>query len=192
MQRLFTTLLVALALGALASFPAHADRVAGGRAGAAPRGGNHAGQAQRQARQHPNAGRTEHARNDARPQQQRGPDRDNNPPGPRGGRGTNWENPPGPMGGPGASPDRQRPRLDRDNNPPGPRGGRGTNWENPPGPAGGPGASPDRRPPRPDRDNNPPRPRGGRGTNWENPPGPTGGPGASPDRRLPPPAVRDP
>ena len=33
-------------------------------------------------------------------------DRDDNPPGPRGGPGTNWENPPGPMGGPGASPDR--------------------------------------------------------------------------------------
>jgi hypothetical protein len=33
-------------------------------------------------------------------------DRDNNPPGPRGGRGTNWENPPGPRGGPGTSPDR--------------------------------------------------------------------------------------
>lgn len=33
-------------------------------------------------------------------------DRDNNPPGPVGGRGTNWENPPGPRGGPGASPDR--------------------------------------------------------------------------------------
>lgn len=32
------------------------------------------------------------------------PDRDNNPPGPRGGAGTNWENPPGPRGGPGASP----------------------------------------------------------------------------------------
>ena len=32
-------------------------------------------------------------------------DRDNNPPGPRGGPGTNWENPPGPRGGPGASPD---------------------------------------------------------------------------------------
>lgn len=35
-------------------------------------------------------------------------DRDNNPPGPRGGPGTNWENPPGPRGGPGASPDRRR------------------------------------------------------------------------------------
>ena len=33
-------------------------------------------------------------------------DRDDNPPGPAGGRGTNWENPPGPRGGPGASPDR--------------------------------------------------------------------------------------
>lgn len=33
-------------------------------------------------------------------------DRDDNPPGRRGGRGTNWENPPGLRGGPGASPDR--------------------------------------------------------------------------------------
>lgn len=33
-------------------------------------------------------------------------DRDNNPPGPAGGPGTNWENPPGPQGGPGASPNR--------------------------------------------------------------------------------------
>jgi hypothetical protein len=31
-------------------------------------------------------------------------DKDNNPPGPKGGPGTNWENPPGPKGGPGASP----------------------------------------------------------------------------------------
>jgi hypothetical protein len=31
---------------------------------------------------------------------------DNNPPGPAGGPGTNWENPPGWRGGPGASPDR--------------------------------------------------------------------------------------
>lgn len=91
-------------------------------------------------------------------------DRDNNPPGPRGGRGANWENPPGPRGGPGASPDYRgwhryywsghyyywHPRRlcwylpDNDSNPPGPVGGPGTNWENPPGPAGGPGASPDR------------------------------------------------
>jgi len=33
-------------------------------------------------------------------------DRDNNPPGPKGGPGTNWENRPGPQGGPGASPNR--------------------------------------------------------------------------------------
>lgn len=33
-------------------------------------------------------------------------DRDGNPPGRRGGPGTNWENPPGWRGGPGASPDR--------------------------------------------------------------------------------------
>ncbi len=84
------------------------------------------------------------------------PDLDNNPPGPRGGAGTNWENPPGPRGGPGASPDALpwRPKVwrrffDNDNNPPGPRGGRGTNWENPPGPRGGPGASPDPKPWRP-------------------------------------------
>ena len=35
------------------------------------------------------------------------PDLDNNPPGPRGGPGTNWENPPGPAGGPGTSPNRR-------------------------------------------------------------------------------------
>lgn len=69
-------------------------------------------------------------------------DRDNNPPGKAGGKGTNWENPAGPKGGVGASPDRRR--RDRDGNPPGPVGGAGTNWENPPGPAGGPGASRDR------------------------------------------------
>jgi hypothetical protein len=33
-------------------------------------------------------------------------DPDDNPPGRRGGPGTNWENPPGPKGGPGKSPDR--------------------------------------------------------------------------------------
>lgn len=131
-------------------------------------------------------------------------DRDNNPPGPLGGRGTNWENPRGPVGGPGASPDRHW-RRDHDGNPPGPVGGPGTNWENPPGPWGGPGASPDhwRRHWRhtywsgvvwvwhpvslcwfPDHDGNPPGAAGGPGTNWENPPGPIGGPGASPDRRA--------
>ncbi len=34
-------------------------------------------------------------------------DKDNNPPGPKGGQGTNWENVPGPQGGSGASPDRK-------------------------------------------------------------------------------------
>lgn len=52
------------------------------------------------------------------------PDKDNNPPGPKGGQGTNWENPAGPKGGPGAGPN-----GDKDNNPPGPQGGQGTNWE---------------------------------------------------------------
>ena len=33
-------------------------------------------------------------------------DKDANPPGERGGPGTNWENPPGPEGGTGKSPDR--------------------------------------------------------------------------------------
>ncbi len=73
------------------------------------------------------------------------PHRRHNPPGLRGGPGTNWQNPPGPRGGPGASPYRMRRFRDRDHNPPGPVGGRGTNWENPPGPRGGPGTSPDRR-----------------------------------------------
>lgn len=93
-------------------------------------------------------------------------DYDDNPPGRRGGPGTNWENPPGPAGGPGASPNYRTQNhwrhtyidgvvwvwhpnhgcwfRDPDQNPPGRRGGRGTNWENPPGPIGGPGASPDR------------------------------------------------
>jgi hypothetical protein len=71
-------------------------------------------------------------------------DRDNNPPGAKGGPGTNWENKPGPQGGPGASPDHGQ-RKDRDNNPPGAEGGAGTNWENKPGPQGGAGASPDRK-----------------------------------------------
>ena len=48
-------------------------------------------------------------------------DKDNNPPGPRGGEGTNWENKPGPQGGPGAGPDHNQ--RDKDNNPPGMKGG---------------------------------------------------------------------
>ncbi|GBF57033.1 hypothetical protein PbB2_00691 [Candidatus Phycosocius bacilliformis] len=108
-------------------------------------------------------------------------DRDNNPPGPAGGRGTNWENLPGPRGGPGASPDRLyryrgaayvfkpyhqgyyfnarfgywHPRFGFWNQV-------AKCWF--------------------DNDNNPPGPAGGPGTNWENPPGMRGGPGTSPDR----------
>ena len=109
-------------------------------------------------------------------------DRDDNPPGPRGGPGTNWENPPGWRGGPGASPDHrfwrhagQRVRFDRV--------------------AYGYYFHPTYGYWRPgfgfwnqaarcwrDADDNPPGLRGGRGTNWENPPGWRGGPGASPDR----------
>lgn len=110
-------------------------------------------------------------------------DRDDNPPGPAGGPGTNWENPPGPAGGPGASPDRrvhhrwlqqhmtqaewrhfatmraqERHTFCMQKRIP-----RDRCWY--------------------DRDDNPPGPVGGPGTNWENPPGPAGGPGASPDRR---------
>lgn len=108
-------------------------------------------------------------------------DRDNNPPGPAGGRGTNWENPPGPRGGPGASPN----RIFKQN------GVRYTftpryltyyfhanygyyhpthGWWNQAKRCWN------------DRDDNPPGRAGGRGTNWENPPGARGGPGASPDR----------
>ncbi|MCU7921327.1 MAG: hypothetical protein KZQ88_01340 [Candidatus Thiodiazotropha sp. (ex Dulcina madagascariensis)] len=98
-------------------------------------------------------------------------DRDDNPPGPKGGPGTNWENPPGPEGGPGASPDR---RKSYRYNPPGPVGGPGKGWY-----YGRP-----YRNYRYDRDNNPPGLKGGPGTNWENPPGPRGGPGVSPNRRY--------
>jgi hypothetical protein len=96
-------------------------------------------------------------------------DLDNNPPGPVGGPGTNWENPPGPEGGPGASPDRRF--YPYRANPPGPVGGPGAGWYY-------------KRPYRNYRYDNPPGPRGGAGTNWENPPGPRGGPGASPNRRY--------
>lgn len=108
-------------------------------------------------------------------------DRDGNPPGWRGGPGTNWENPPGPAGGPGASPDRilvyggnryvftpvgngyyYHPAY-------GYWHGRYGWWNG------------DRRC-WTDRDGNPPGRAGGRGTNWENPPGLRGGPGVSPDR----------
>lgn len=109
-------------------------------------------------------------------------DRDNNPPGPAGGRGTNWENPPGWRGGPGASPDRRYWR----------RGDQRYEFRRV---AAGYYYSPVFGYWHPsyglwnqmarcwiDFDNNPPGPAGGRGTNWENPPGWRGGPGASPDR----------
>lgn len=109
-------------------------------------------------------------------------DRDHNPPGPIGGRGSNWENPPGPVGGPGSSPnlrvwvhDGQRYRFKRV------RGGYYYSvhygyWHPRHGLWHAPGRC------WIDFDHNPPGPVGGRGTNWENPPGRKGGPGASPDR----------
>ncbi|MDP6734595.1 MAG: hypothetical protein QF877_17975 [Gammaproteobacteria bacterium] len=109
-------------------------------------------------------------------------DRDDNPPGPAGGPGTNWENPPGPKGGVGASPDvRHRHTLWLKRRISGPK------W------SAFISLPPKKRYaychkhgiPRDycwfDRDNNPPGPKGGPGTNWENPPGPKGGPGVSPD-----------
>lgn len=108
-----------------------------------------------------------------------GQDRDFNPPGPRGGWGTNWENPPGARGGPGASPDRvfvyggQRYVFT-------PRGAYLFNpqlgWYHPTYGWWTPARC------WADADGNPPGPVGGPGTNWENPPGVRGGPGRSPDR----------
>lgn len=109
-------------------------------------------------------------------------DRDGNPPGPVGGRGSNWENPPGLRGGPGTSPDHRYFRHD----------GKRFKFERS---SNGYFYSASYGYWHPDHglwnqvarcwidfDNNPPGPRGGRGTNWENPPRRDGGPGASPDR----------
>ena len=117
-------------------------------------------------------------------------DRDDNPPGPAGGPGTNWENPPGSKGGPGASPDRER-----DHEPDlvyryrdqqyvftpsvkhyyfNPQYGywlpelgfwnqEGRCWI-------------------PDNGANPPGPRRGRNMNWNKPPGTKNGPGRAPDQ----------
>ena len=106
----------------------------------------------------------------------RGRDKDNNPPGPAGGEGTNWENPAGPVGGPGASPEgntENRAAVDK-------------RWEkradaNKDGVVDEVEINQWKNRPRGDRDNNPPGPKGGEGTNWENPAGPVGGPGASPN-----------
>jgi hypothetical protein len=109
-------------------------------------------------------------------------DHDDNPPGPAGGHGTNWENPPGWKGGPGASPDR---RWWVDN------GHRhefrlvnGGYYFNPSYGYWHPKYGFWNQAARCwfDRDRNPPGRIGGRGSNWENPPGWRGGPGASPDR----------
>jgi len=108
-------------------------------------------------------------------------DRDNNPPGRRGGPGTNWENPPGWRGGPGASPDHRYYRHNGQRVSFAYRGGYYYNpgygywhpthgWWNQALRCWA------------DRDGNPPGRAGGPGTNWENPPGWRGGPGASPDR----------
>lgn len=109
-------------------------------------------------------------------------DFDNNPPGKRGGYGTNWENPPGPAGGPGTSPNRKTFKI------------RGKTIYLEPRSAGfyfhptygywhlkhGWWDQGNRC--WFDSDRNPPGPSGGPGTNWENPPGMKGGPGASPDK----------
>lgn len=107
---------------------------------------------------------------------------DDNPPGPAGGPGTNWENPPGWKGGPGASPDRRW----------WVRNGSRHEFKQV---KGGYYYNPDYGYWHPDygfwnqtghcwvdRDGNPPGRAGGKGTNWENPPGWKGGPGASPDK----------
>ena len=108
-------------------------------------------------------------------------DRDNNPPGPAGGPGTNWENPPGWKGGSGASPNYRyyrhngmRYKFTLKN---GYYYNAGYGYWHPRY-----GLWNQARRCWLDFDNNPPGPAGGRGTNWENPPGWRGGPGASPNR----------
>jgi Spy/CpxP family protein refolding chaperone len=102
-------------------------------------------------------------------------DADNNPPGPTGGPGTNWENRPGMQGGPGMSPDRH-PRLSAEQR----EKLRAMSPED--RKAFAKKMREERAQMRGDRDNNPPGAAGGVGTNWENRPGPQGGPGSSPDR----------
>ncbi len=135
-------------------------------------------------------------------------DRDNNPPGMRGGRGTNWENRPGPQGGAGAGPDfrdRQGKTERLDTNQDGQinqedRQAARQQWlaehpklkERMDANHDGEIDQTERQDARRqwqqhrDRDNNPPGRRGGRGTNWENRPGPQGGPGTSPNQQAEP------
>lgn len=99
-----------------------------------------------------------------------------NPPGPAGGPGTNWDNPPCVANAPGARVDRPHKRLtveQRTKLEAMTAAQRQAYFKQ---------RCEERRHQRMDRDGNPPGPRGGPGSNWENPPGPKGGPGASPDR----------
>ena len=132
-------------------------------------------------------------------------DKDNNPPGPKGGPGTNWENPPGAAGGPGVSPDKKIPPPDKRppkkefcrNHPNDPKcTGEGRFGATPAIPAG-PGLQPATPATPPNKHAkfcrqhpwhkkcqagyNPPGPRGGPGAGDvdNNPPGPKGGPGTN-------------
>ena len=134
-------------------------------------------------------------------------DKDNNPPGPKGGAGTNWENPPGPAGGPGASPDVRKPKPGAKAPPPANRPPKKVFCERhpndprckgvpPPAHVGLPPKAVVVKPPPPPKRSrfckknpwhkkcqpgyhhgNPPGPAGGPGAGY-NPPGPAGGPGA--------------
>lgn len=123
MRHASTIVSLLLASAALAAAPAYAER--GGHGG--PRAVGHERHAQAHERashgherahqaheraQHRAQERTQMAQNEHRAHRRH--DRDNNPPGRRGGPGTNWENRPGPQGGPGASPDRRVPPAVRD------------------------------------------------------------------------------
>jgi|GEM_PF-1171233 len=124
MRHASTIFSLLLASAALAAAPAYAER--GGHGG--PRAAGHAKHAQAHERANRGHARAHQAHEQARDRAQErmhmaenGPraqhprrDRDNNPPGMRGGPGTNWENRPGPAGGPGASPDRRVPPVVRD------------------------------------------------------------------------------
>ena len=136
-------------------------------------------------------------------------DKDNNPPGPAGGAGTNWENPPGPAGGPGASPDVRGPGHKAKVPPPANRPPKKVFCERHPNDPRCKGVPPPahvglppkveavKPPPPPKRSRfcrknpwhkkcqpgyhhrNPPGPAGGPGAGY-NPPGPAGGPGGFP------------
>ncbi len=124
MRHASTVVSLLLASTALLAAPAYAER--GGHGG--PRAAGHQKHAQAHERANHGHERAHQAHERARDRTQERMhmaenrpraqhprrDRDNNPPGMRGGPGTNWENPPGPAGGPGASPDRRVPPKMRD------------------------------------------------------------------------------